>query len=94
MANIVITTTTEGINVDFGVYSTSLERLEGYWHKVNIHVKRGVDFVEVDAKGEKMWYVSAPSVTPTTPSLTIDLINGVVPSDNQDLYDKLTSILG
>ena len=90
MANIVITTT-NAINVDFGVYSTTLEFSKGSWRKDNIiNIKHLTSCIEVNVLSEKEWLVSFDGAGT---SLQIDSIDGVAPTSNSDLYDKLIALI-
>ena len=93
MANITITSTSTSIKVEFGIYSASLERYAGVWRKENVHLKRGIDFVEVDIVGEHDWFVSAPNSVSSIPTLTVDSVDSMVILDNNDLYNKLSELI-
>jgi hypothetical protein len=92
MANIVVTTTTGSILVDFGVYSTPLGMSKGVWRKdtlININLR--TDGVLVDIEGQSDWLVSFDGKVGT---FQIDSIDGVAPTSDSDLFDKLKALLG
>lgn len=91
MANIVITTTTNTIKVDFGAYSTVLDGQEaGTYQKRDIHFYKFSDRVRAILIGEKEWDVA---YTATTGCFIIDSIDGVAPTSNSDLYTKLIALI-
>lgn len=87
MANIVITSGTDYLKVDFGDYSATLNMKKGYWSRSAIQVTQGesgiVNVIACD--GVTMPLASAP----TDGAYTVDSVNGAVPSSNSDLCDKL-----
>ena len=92
MANIVVTTTTGSILVDFGVNSTPLGMSKGVWHKetlININLR--TDGVLVDIAGQPDWLVSFDGKVGT---FQIDSVDGVAPTSDSDLFDKLKALLG
>lgn len=92
MANIVVTSTTNSIKVDFGVYSSSLGFSKGVWRKekVRFNLKHSSTYVDVLVDGEPDFAVTYDGSTGT---LQIDSINGVAPTSNSDLYDKLIALI-
>jgi hypothetical protein len=92
MANIVVTTTTGSILVDFGVYSTPLGMSKGAWHKETlINVNLRTDGILVDIAGQPDWMVSFDGKVGT---FQIDSVDGVAPTSDSDLFDKLKALLG
>jgi hypothetical protein len=92
MANIVVTTTTGSILVDFGAYSTPLGMSKGVWHKetlMNINLR--TDGILVDIAGQPDWLVSFDGKVGT---FQIDSVDGVAPTSDSDLFDKLKALLG
>lgn len=87
MANIVITYTTNSILVEFNMYSTLLDMTKGCWNKnhINSIVLRANDIV-VSIDSNHDWTVSFNGSSDT---FQIDSIDGSVPTNNSDLYDKL-----
>ena len=92
MANIVVTSTTNTILVDFGVYSTSLGISKAVWQKVDVRfeLKDGNTFVNVLVNQKPSFAVSFDGSTNT---LQVDTVGGVAPTSNSDLYDKLTTLI-
>lgn len=91
MANIIITSTTNSIKVDFGVYATQLEMIKATWQKRDLmsFVLRP-DGILVDISHQVDWLVSFDGSVGT---LQIDSIDAVAPISNSDLYDKLTALI-
>ena len=97
MANIVITKTANLINVDFGIYSVSndvdgkkatykVEDISIIWLEkeesiVNLKMK--------DAITTDHWLLSYDGISGT---YQVDTIDGVAPTSNQDLMDKLNAL--
>ena len=91
MANIVITSTTNTIKVEFNTYSSVLDGQEaGCYQKRDIDFYRFSDRVRCIVKGEKEWSVSYNSVSGC---FIIDSIDGSAPSSNSDLYTKLIALI-
>lgn len=90
MANIVITSTTNSIKVEFNDYSTVLGVDGGTYQKRDIVIYRLTDRVQCEVKGEKTWFVA---YTSTTGCFIIDSIDGVAPTSNSDLYTKLIALI-
>jgi len=93
MANIVVTSTTNTIKVEFNAYASTIGTSKGTWNKTRItfELKYSDTFVKVLVIGEPNWAVSFDGSTGT---LQIDSVNGVAPTSNSDLYDKLITLLG
>jgi hypothetical protein len=92
MANLVITSTTNSIKVDFGVLATSANMKKGVWNKNRITFELALldAHVNVLVIGEPSWGVSFDGSSGT---LQIDSIDGVSPTSNSDLYDKLIALI-
>lgn len=92
MANIVITSTTNSIKVDFGDYAASLGMSKGVWRKeqVRFNLKPSNLFVEALIYNEPPFAVSFDGSTGT---LQVDSIDTVTPTSNSDLYDKLIALI-
>jgi len=91
MANIIVTSTTNTIDVDFGDYSSLLDNLlEGCYQKREIKFYRFSDRVVAISHQEKNWNLC---YTATTGCFIIDSIDGVAPTSNSDLYDKLIALI-
>jgi hypothetical protein len=92
MANLTVITTTGSILVDFGTYSTPLGISKGVWHKETlINVNLRTDGVLVDIAGQPDWLVSFDGKVGT---FQIDSVDGVAPTSDSDLFDKLKALLG
>lgn len=91
MANIVVTSTTDSILVVFNIYATPLNIIKGCWNKgyINSFLLRN-DGVIVDIENQADWLVSFDGSGGT---FQIDSINGVAPTSNSDLYDKLNALI-
>ena len=93
MANITITSSTNAISVDFGVYATMFETKKQTWRKnaiSNFRLNYNESKIFAQILYEKEWMVSYDGSAGT---LQIDSINGVAPSSNSDLYDKLIALI-
>ncbi len=97
MANITITKSGNSIIVDFGDY-TSLPNVDG--RKVSYKVDDiGIIWIEKD---DSIVYVKMKmpvnnndlrlSYTTTTGAFIVDSVDGVAPTSNSDLFDKLTAL--
>lgn len=95
MANIVITSNTNLLFIDFGNYKGQ----KGFphkqnWHKASVHfsLSSGGDFVEVleDNQSKNNCVLSYNGIGDT---FQVDSIDGVAPISNSDLYDKLIALL-
>ena len=92
MANLVVTSTTNTIDVAFNDLATTAGMESGTWHKQRITFQLMVSdsFVRVLVIGEPSWAVSFDGSSGT---LTIDTVAGVAPTSNSDLYDKLIALI-
>lgn len=93
MANITIVSTTNSIQVDFGHYSTSLERSKGAWRKSIVHFMKATHFIEADILGEKEWYVSHDGNDTERPTFQVDSVDGVTPTDFDHLFLLLQALI-
>jgi hypothetical protein len=93
MANIVITSTTNSINVDFGVLDSVVGMSKGTWRKedVSFFLKYNNEFIMVKVHNDTPFAISWNGSTGT---LQIDSVTGVAPTSNSDLYAKLIALLG
>lgn len=91
MANIVITSTSNTIKVDFGdYYPGAIEHQKGVWKKDKI-VNMVLDgSVEITILQEKTWLVSHDGNNGT---FQIDSIDGIAPTSLDDLYNKLIALI-
>lgn len=93
MANITITSTTNSIKVEYGDYTPIIESKKQCWRKEmisNFHLLPDESAIHVVVIQEKEWMVSWDGSTGT---LQIDSVNGVAPTSNSDLYDKLIALI-
>jgi hypothetical protein len=92
MANVVITTTANRINVVFNDASSEVGMDKGSWRKDHVlHVQLKTDHVEVQMDGsEHRWEVVDAAASNY---LVIDTIDGAGPTSLSDLYDKLIAML-
>lgn len=94
MANVVITSTTNSIKVDFGVYVGGEIPKKRTYNKNKsvfyISLEESDSMVTVISEGSPQWNLA---YTSTTGCFIIDSINGVAPTSNSDLYDKLIALI-
>lgn len=91
MANITIVSTTNSLKVEFNTYSTVLNIIKGTWSKEHIlSVLLRADGVLISILDEHDWLVSYNGSIGT---FQIDLIDGIAPISNSDLYDKLIALI-
>jgi len=91
MSKITIESTDNSIKVDFGDYAPLLERSKGVWTKGNItSFKLSPMCVEASILSEKLWCVSFDGSNET---LKIDTVDGLTPTSNEDLYNKLAELI-
>lgn len=91
MAKIVITSTTNSIEVVFNDYSTALGMTDGTWNKN--HVKnflRRPTSVVATIGGEVEWLLTFDGAVGT---FQVDTVDGVAPTDDDDLYTKLIAMI-
>lgn len=92
MANIVITSTTNSIKVDFGVLGTGNIPKKGTWNKnhvVDFALQPSDTFVKATTIGENEWQLSFDGNN----GMQIDSVDGVAPTSNSDLYNKLIALI-
>ena len=83
---------TNSIKVDFGVLGVGSIPKKGVYNKraiVEMALQPSDTFVKVINSGEPEWQVSFNG----TNGLQIDSVDGVAPTSNSDLYDKLSALL-
>lgn len=92
MANIVITSTTNSIKVDFGVYASDVGYSQGTWNKKAIASIKKINSgrIEVYTNSGDKWTVSW---TNGSNFLIIDSIDTVAPISEADLYTKLIALI-
>jgi hypothetical protein len=92
MANLVITSTTNTINVSFNDLSVPVGIKKGCWNKTRITFNLAPSdlIVKVLVIGESSWAISFDGSSGTLP---VDSVNGVAPTSNSDLYDKLVALI-
>ena len=93
MAKITIVSTTNSIQVDFGDYSTVLERSCGAWRKETIHFMKATHFIEADIVGEREWDVSTDGNDTERPTFQVDSVDGVTPTDLDHLFLLLQALI-
>ena len=93
MSKIIITSTINSIRVDLGVYATMLERLKGVWNNRAVTFHLTNNFIIADIRGEKSWYISHDENDTDRPTLKIDSVDGVAPTDLADLFNLLQNLL-
>lgn len=93
MANIIVTSSTNAIKADFGVLGVSPLPKKGTWNKaqvISFTLSPSDAFLKASILGENEWQLSWNG----TNGLQVDSIDGVAPTSNSDLYDKLLALLG
>jgi hypothetical protein len=92
MANIVVTSTTNSIKVDFGALDSVVGLSKGVWRKeeVSFFLKQSNAFIMVKVHNDTPFAVSWDGSSDT---LQIDSVGGVSPTSNSDLYDKLIALI-
>lgn len=93
MANLVVTSTTNCVNVAFNAMSTAADMTEGVWNKqgLNFFLSADSSYVGVSYRGSSSWAVSFNGAAAT---MQVDSVNGVAPVSNAELYSKLKALLG
>jgi len=93
MANIVVTSTTNAVKVDFGDYAAAVGRKCGTWNKkhiVNFGLQDDDSMVIAHTLEEPKWTLS---YTNGTSAMIVDTVDGVAPTDNEDLHNKLSALI-
>ena len=92
MANTVITSATKYVKVVFNDDAPMAGMVQGYFSKSLISEVRGMSdgFVVVKLNSGESFNISTDGALNT---LTIDSIDGVAPTDNTDLCDKITGLM-
>lgn len=91
MANIVITTTTNSVKVDFGVYASDLSISEGTWNKDEVgSITLNDNHVYMQMKGGVEW---ALNYDIQSKGFIVDSIDGTAPTNLADLYAKLIAMI-
>jgi hypothetical protein len=101
MANIVMTSTTNTIKCDNGVYSGVAGALGVIQKKATFRkdevfrfsLAPDESYVQILFKSREKNYFLL-SFNGSTGTLQVDTIDGVAPTSNSDLYDKLVTLLG
>jgi len=92
MGNVIITSNANNIIINYGDYAAALNKKTCAWRKSHIMyvLSRDDEYVEVGVSERPNWlfsYEARPS------SLIVDTVGGVVPTDNDDLFIKLSALL-
>ena len=100
MANLVITKSGNSIIVDYGVYggtSSLLETKSSFSINDIVEIDFFSDHVLVmmrDAHGVNQWELTYNSSYSGGNFFIVDSVEGVIPSSESDLFDKLTALRG
>lgn len=91
MANLVVTSTTNTIQVSFNdYYPDTYEFSKGTWRKDHLQTIQLNSVIHINIEGELPWLVSHNG---SGGSFQIDSVNGVAPASLSDLYDKLVAMI-
>jgi hypothetical protein len=100
MANLVITSTTNCIKIDNGIYAGT-EAAFGVIQKKVTFRKQDIRRIALAPSDNNVnvWLIEINftftlSFDGATGTLQVDTVDGVVPTSNSDLYDKLSALLG
>lgn len=100
MANLVITSSTNGVHIDNGIYVGIEAALGVIQKKVSFRKDdvRRIALAPSDAN-VNVWLVEMNvtfmlSFDGSTGTLQVDSVDGVAPTSNSDLYDKLKALIG
>ena len=92
MANVIITSSANIIIVDFGVYFNAVGYKKATFQKKSISFQLTDDelFVRAEDASGNHWAVSYNIYGE---SLVIDSVDGIAPTDNENLFDLLTDLI-
>ena len=92
MANLVVTSTTNTVQVTFNDLASAYAIKKAAWHKqrLTFQLLPSDEYVRLLVLNEPKWAVSWNGSTGTA---QIDSVNGVAPTSNSDLYDKLVVLI-
>lgn len=94
MANMVITKLGESVVVDFGDYYNSHPRIDyskgSYWISDIHEVRLYSDHILMEMKGQTDWLLTHNETSMTY--FIVDSVEGVVPTNLNDLFDKITAL--
>lgn len=98
MANITVSTTGNSIVIVFNDYSTIVSATKkSYLITDIVEVELDTDVVVVVMRGAnsiKKWYLTYDNTYTGNDYFIIDTVNGVAPTSESDLFDKLTALRG
>lgn len=90
MANITVTSTTNTLQVDFGdYYPLAYQFQKGTWKKDHIQSIQLDSGVYISIDDERLWVVSYDGSN----GFQIDSVDGVIPTSDLDLYNKLIALI-
>lgn len=90
MANVIVTSTTNSILIDFGAYYPAIINTRKIaLTKAHIIFSYRSNFVELHIEPNDL----AISFEGGENTMKVDSINGVAPTSNSDLYDKLIALI-
>jgi hypothetical protein len=93
MANIVITSTTNSIKLVYNTYTSNpLIPDKDCWHKSTAHFSLSNGSAYVRASEDNGMDIDL-SWDGATGTMQVDSIDGVAPTSNSDLYDKLIALV-
>jgi hypothetical protein len=92
MANITVTKVGDSINIDLGVYAVVVDTEKATYQKNSIFLALNAanTFISVYINNRPAWTVSWDIVAG---SFCIDSVEGVAPTSNLDLFNKLAALL-
>ena len=92
MSNVIITSSANIIIVDFGIYSSFVGYKKGLFQKrkISIQLISDLSFVRVENSNGEHWAIS---YIQSGESLIVESVDGIAPTDNENLFDLLTDLM-
>ena len=92
MSNVIITSSVNLINVDFGIYSSFVGYKKGLFQKrkISIQLISDLSFVRVENSNGEHWAIS---YIQSGESLIVESVDGIAPTDNENLFYLLADLI-